>query len=113
VFNFKAVNLIAREFASGDQRGFLILQPDWLDAPKIETEEAPKLFIQQHHRDRSIQLAEFSVQERYVLGLIRRSQDYTPNILLDAWREYQAKHRPRRSFAIAELYEAFYARQVK
>src|SRR5258707_2241069 len=80
---------------------------------KLRQKKPPNCLFQQHHRDRSIQLAEFSAQERYVLGLIRRSQDYTPNILLDAWREYQAKHRPRRSFAIAKLYEAFYARQVK
>jgi hypothetical protein len=53
-------------------------------AKYFETEEAAKLFIQQHHRTGSIQLAELSVQERYVLGLIRQSQDYTPNVLLDA-----------------------------
>jgi hypothetical protein len=82
-------------------------------AKYFETEEAAKLFIQQHHRTGSIQLAELSVQERYVLGLIRQSQDYTPNVLLDAWREYQARQRTRRSFTIAELCEAFYARQVK
>lgn len=59
----------------------------------FETEEAAKLFIQEHYRTGSVQLADLSVQERHVLGLIRRSQDYTADSLLDAWREHQASRK--------------------
>ena len=79
----------------------------------FETEEAAKQFIQEHHRTGSVQLAELSVQERHVLGLIRQSQDYTPDSLLDAWREHQARQKTQRSITIAQLCEAFYARQVR
>jgi len=79
----------------------------------FKTEEGAKLFIQEHYRTGSVQLAELSVQERHVLGLIRQSQDYAPDSLLHAWREHQTRQKTQQSFTIPQLCEAFYTRQVK
>ena len=82
-------------------------------AKYFRTEEEAALFIREHHRTGSVQLAELSVHERHVLGLIRQSADYTPDLLLDAWRDFQPRQRTRGTFAITQLCEAFYVRQVK
>lgn len=82
-------------------------------AKYFETEEEAQLFIQEHHKTGSVQLAELSVHERHVLGLIRQADDYTPDALLDAWRDYRARQRTRSSMTIDQLRRVFYARQVK
>lgn len=82
-------------------------------AKYFSTEEEAALFIKEHHRTGSVQLAELSVHERHVLGVIRQSADYTPDLLLDAWRDFQARQRTQGSFTITQLCEAFYARQLK
>jgi hypothetical protein len=43
----------------------------------------------------------------------RQSPDYTPDLLLDAWRDYRARQRIRSSFTVTQLCQAYYARQVK
>jgi|SRR5271165_850623 len=72
-------------------------------------------FVAEHRKTGSIQLAELSVQEKHVLGLIRQSEYYAPELLLDIWRAYltrkQAQANP--SLTIAELCKAFYDRQIK
>jgi hypothetical protein len=84
-------------------------------AKYFETKEAAEHFIAEHRKTGSIQLAELSVQEKHVLGLIRQSQYYTPELLFDIWRVYltrrQAQANP--SLTIAELCKAFYDRQIK
>jgi hypothetical protein len=84
-------------------------------AKYFETKEAAEHFIAEHKKTGSIQLAELSVQEKHVLGLIRQSQYYTPELLFDIWRVYltrrQAQANP--SLTIAELCKAFYDRQIK
>ena len=47
------------------------------------TEEEAHMFIAEHHKSGSVQLAELSMHERQVLGLIRRSADYTPDRLME------------------------------
>jgi len=56
-----------------------------------------------------------SVQEKYVLGLIRQSVDYTPELLWDVWRAYKANQgaQPKGSVTVAELCKAFYSRQIQ
>ena len=55
-------------------------------SPSIfETKEEAEDFITEHRKTGSIQLADLSVQEKYVLGLIRQSVDYTPELLWDVW----------------------------
>jgi hypothetical protein len=56
---------------------------------------------------------ELSLHEKHVLGVIRQSPDYTPDLLLDAWRDYRARRRTRSSFTVTQLCEAYYARQLK
>ena len=53
------------------------------------------------------------MHERHVLGVIRQSADYTPDLLLDAWRDFQAGQPTRGTLTTTQLCEAFYARQVK
>ena len=55
------------------------------------TKEEAEEFIQEHYKAGSVQLVELSLHEKHVLGLIRQSSDYTPDLLLDAWR---SGHRP-------------------
>jgi len=55
-------------------------------AKYFETREAAEHFIAEHRKTGSIQLAELSVEEKHVLGLIRKSEFYKPALLLDVWR---------------------------
>jgi hypothetical protein len=84
-------------------------------AKYFETKEAAEHFVAEHRKTGSIQLAELSVEEKHVLGLIRQSQYYAPELLLDIWRAYltrkQAQANP--SLTIAELCKVFYDRQIK
>jgi hypothetical protein len=77
------------------------------------TKEKADEFIQEHYKAGSVQLAELSLHEKHVLGVIRQSSDYTPDLLLDAWRDYRARQRIRSSFTVTQLCQAYYARQVK
>src|SRR5438132_13423190 len=45
-------------------------------AKYFETQEAAQQFITEHRKTGSIRLAELSIEEKHVLGLIRRSQYY-------------------------------------
>ena len=77
------------------------------------TKEQAEQFIQEHYKAGSVQLAELSLHEKHVLGVIRQSPDYTPDLLLDAWCDYRARRRTRSSFTVTRLCEAYYARQLK
>src|SRR6516162_3410128 len=77
------------------------------------TKEEAEAFIQEHYKAGSVQLAELSLHEKHVLGVIRQSADYTPDLLLDAWRDYRARQRTRSSLTVTQLCEAYYARQLK
>ena len=72
-------------------------------------------FIEEHRKTGSVQLAELSIQERHILGLIRQSADYTPEFLLDVWRSHQAnqKSQLKTSLTVAQLCKAFYNRQIQ
>src|ERR1700757_1473320 len=84
-------------------------------AKYFETQEAAQDFIAEHRKTGSIQLAELSIEEKHVLGLIRQSQYYAPKLLLDVWRAYLARQQAQAnpSLTIAELCKAFYDRQIK
>ena len=77
------------------------------------TKEQAEQFIQEHYKAGSVQLAELSLHEKHVLGVIRQSADYTPDLLLDAWRDYRARRRTRSSLTVTQLCEAYFARQLK
>jgi hypothetical protein len=83
-------------------------------AKYFETQEAAQQFVAEHRKTGSIQLAELSIEEKHVLGLIRQSQHYAPELLLDVWRAYSARQQaPEPSLKIAELCRVFYDRQIK
>ena len=84
-------------------------------AKYFETQEAAQHFIAEHRKTGSIQLAELSIEEKHVLGLIRQSQYYAPEVLLDVWRAYLARQQAQTdpSLTITELCKAFYDRQMK
>jgi hypothetical protein len=84
-------------------------------AKYFQTKEAAEHFIAEHRKTGSIHLAELSVEEKHVLGLIRKSQYYVPELLLVVWRAYVAHQQapPDPSFSVAELCEVFYNRQIK
>ena len=81
----------------------------------FETKQEAEDFIAEHRKTGSIQLADLSVQEKYVLGLIRQSADYSPELLWDVWRAHLANQRsqPNGSVTVAELCKAFYNRQIQ
>jgi site-specific recombinase XerD len=81
----------------------------------FETKEEAEDFITEHRKTGSIQLADLSVQEKYVLGLIRQSVDYSPELLWDVWRAYKTNQGAQRkgSVTVAELCKAFYNRQIQ
>ena len=83
-------------------------------AKYFKTREAAEIFIAEHRKTGSIHLAELSVEEKHVLGLIRKSEFYKPELLLDAWRAYVANQQARvhPSLTVAELCNAFFSRQV-
>ena len=83
-------------------------------AKYFETREAAEHFIAEHRKTGSIQLAELSVEEKHVLGLIRKSEFYRPELLLDVWRAHVASQQARvhPSLTVAELCKAFYSRQI-
>jgi hypothetical protein len=51
-------------------------------------------FIAAHRKTGSVALAELSLEERHVLGLIRQAEDYSPKLLLDVWHQYQQENLP-------------------
>jgi hypothetical protein len=79
------------------------------------TKELAEEFIAEHRKTGSIQLADLSVREKHVLGLIRQSADYTPELLLDVWKAYIASQgtQPKASQTVAQLCKAFYNRQIQ
>jgi hypothetical protein len=83
-------------------------------AKYFEAREAAEDFIAEYRKTGSIQLAELSVKEKHVLGLIRKSEFYEPELLLEVWRAHVANHQARvhPSLTVAELCRAFYARQI-
>jgi hypothetical protein len=83
-------------------------------AKYFETKEEAEHFIAEHRKTGSIQLAELSVEEKHVLGLIRKSESYKPELLLDVWRAHVASRQAgvRPSLTVAELCRAFYGRQI-
>ena len=67
------------------------------------TKEEAEEFVQEHYKAGSVQLAELSLHEKHVLGVMRQSSDYTPDLLLDAWRDYRARQRTRSYFSVTQL----------
>jgi hypothetical protein len=54
----------------------------------LRKEDAEK-FIAAHRKTGSVALADLSLEERHVLGLIRQAEDYSPKLLLNVWHQYQ------------------------
>jgi hypothetical protein len=80
----------------------------------FKLKEEAEQFISAHRRTGSIALAELSIEEKHVLGLIRQSADYTPELLLDAWRQFQQGKSAanQNSITVAELTSKYYNRQI-
>jgi hypothetical protein len=61
------------------------------------TKELAETFITEHHKVGSIHFAELSTQERAVLAVMRQSDDYSPETLLDLWRNHKAAQQARKN----------------
>ena len=79
----------------------------------FETKEQAQKFIFETKRNGSIELAELAVEEKHVLGVIRRSQSYEPRLLLEAWQRFQSEGMGKTSnLAVQQLCEKFLIRQM-
>src|SRR6516162_4301575 len=80
----------------------------------FKLKEEAEQFIAEYRKTGSIALAELSIEEKHVLGLIRQSAEYTPDLLLNAWRQFQQEKSAsdRYSITVAELTKKYYNRQV-
>jgi hypothetical protein len=77
-------------------------------ATKSEAEK----FIFEIKRRGSVQLAELSLEEMHVLGVIRQSDKYEPRLLLDAWRRFETEGTGNgANLTVQQLCEKFLARQ--
>jgi hypothetical protein len=78
------------------------------------TKEEAEQFISTHKRSGFIELTDLLIEEKHVLGLIRQSPGYTPDLLLKAWRQFENDGRAHKfTLTIKELAEKFYVRQEK
>ena len=76
---------------------------------KAEAEQ----FIFQIKRRGSVQLADLSVDEMHVLGVIRQSEKYEPGLLLEAWRRFESQATDNMAnLTVQQLCEKFFARQI-
>jgi hypothetical protein len=79
----------------------------------FETKEQAEKFIYDAKRSGSVELAELAVEEKHVLGVIRRSQSYEPRLLLEAWQRFQSEGMGKASnLAVQQLCEKFLIRQM-
>ena len=63
-------------------------------------------------RSGSIEIAELAVEEKHILGVIRQSQRYEPELLLEAWQRFEREEiGDERNLTVQELAEKFLARQ--
>jgi hypothetical protein len=76
---------------------------------KIEAER----FILEIKRRGSVQLAELSIEEMHVLGVIRHCKRYTPKLLLEVWQRFESEGRNDvADLTVQQLAEKFLARQM-
>jgi hypothetical protein len=82
----------------------------------LRKEDAEK-FIAAHRKTGSVALADLSLEERHVLGLIRQAEDYSPKLLLNVWHQHQQEKQSagRRGpeLTVSELAAKFYERQLR
>jgi hypothetical protein len=78
-------------------------------ATKVEAER----FILEIKRRGSVQMADLSVEEMHVLGVMRQSKRYAPGLLLEAWRRFESEGAGDDGhLTVQELTAKFLARQV-
>jgi len=78
----------------------------------FETKEQAEKFIFETKRSGSVELAELSVEEKHILGVIRQSQKYEPKLLLEAWQRFEKEEIVEdRNLTVQELVEKFMSRQ--
>jgi hypothetical protein len=79
----------------------------------FETKAEAEKFIFQVKRRGSVQLADLSIEEMHVLGVIRQSERYQPGLLLEAWRRFESEGMDEgTNLTIQDLCEKFLARQI-
>jgi len=72
----------------------------------FETKAEAEKFILQVKRRGSVQLADLSIEEMHILGVIRQSENYEPNLLLEAWRRFESEARSNvADFTVQQLAE--------
>src|SRR5260370_30497265 len=60
-----------------------------------------------------VHLGELSNEEMHILGVILQSENYEPNLLLEAWRRFESEARSNvADFTVQQLAEKFLARQI-
>jgi hypothetical protein len=78
----------------------------------FETKAEAEKFIFQLKRRGSVQLADLSIEEMHVLGVIRESERYTPRLLLELWQQFESQaNSDNGSLTVQELSDKFLARQ--
>ena len=78
----------------------------------FQTKAEAEKFIFEIKRRGSVQLAELSIEEMHVLGVIRQSEKYEPRSLLEAWRRFETEGTGKAANpTVQQLCEKFIARQ--
>jgi hypothetical protein len=78
----------------------------------FQTKGEAEKFILEIKRRGSVQLADLSIEEIHVLGVIRQSQKYAPALLLEAWQRFESDGLRDGKLTVQELSEKFLARQI-
>jgi hypothetical protein len=79
----------------------------------FETKAEAEKFIRQVKQRGSIQLADLSIDEMHILGVIRQSKKYEPKLLLEAWRQFENEETTTtEDLTVQELAERFLTRQI-
>jgi hypothetical protein len=78
----------------------------------FETKDEAEKFVFQIKRRGSVQLADLSLEELHVLGVIRQSEKYAPKLLLEVWQRFEREQTSENSgLTVQELTEKFLTRQ--
>jgi hypothetical protein len=78
----------------------------------FQTKGDAEKYILEIKRRGSVQLADLSIEEIHVLGVIRQSQKYAPGMLLEAWQRFESERIRDGKLTVQQLCEKFLARQI-
>jgi hypothetical protein len=76
----------------------------------FQTKGDAEKYILEIKRRGSVQLADLSIEEIHVLGVIRQSQKYAPGLLLEAWQRFESEGIRDGKLTVEQLCDKFLAR---